>query len=120
MPETEPVIVEEKVLDPEKVLESARSVEEAAVIVMFPVPSKETPLMFLAVWRAVAVEALPVILVLSGDDVLIAYDAPPLAPTRPVKVASVGALVNVCVPPHVLDEVVPKRSEMALTLLESG
>ena len=38
LPETEPVIVEEKVLDPEKVLESPRSVEEAAVIVMFPVP----------------------------------------------------------------------------------
>lgn len=49
----------EKTFDPEKRLESERSVEEAAVIVMLPVPSKETPLMRRALWRAAAVPALP-------------------------------------------------------------
>jgi hypothetical protein len=49
-----------KMLAPVKRLESARRVEEAAVIVMLEVPSKRVPLMFLPVWRAVAVEALPV------------------------------------------------------------
>ena len=60
LPETAPVMVLEKVLLPEKVLLFERSVEEAAVMVMSEVPLKEVPLMFLAVWRAVAVEALPV------------------------------------------------------------
>ncbi len=46
-------------LVPEKVLLSERSVEEAAVIVMFAVPLKETPLMVRAFWSAVAVPALP-------------------------------------------------------------
>ena len=49
----------EKTSVPEKVLAFARSVEEAAVMVMLPVPSKETPLMVRGVWRAVAVPALP-------------------------------------------------------------
>ena len=35
-------------------------VPAAAVTVIFPVPSKLTPLMFLAVCKVVAVEALPV------------------------------------------------------------
>src|SRR3990167_4491886 len=57
LPETEPVMREEKVLAPEKVLESARSVVEATV--MLAVPLKEMPLMVRAVSRAVAVAALP-------------------------------------------------------------
>src|SRR3989344_2936516 len=56
-PETEPVMREEKVFDPENVLESARSVVEATV--MLAVPLKEMPLMVRAVSRAVAVAALP-------------------------------------------------------------
>lgn len=48
-PVIEPVMVLEKVLLPEKVLLLARSVEEAAVIVMSADPLKEVPLMFLAV-----------------------------------------------------------------------
>ena len=60
LPETEPVIVLENVLLPEKVLLLAKSVEEAAVMVMLPVPSKETLLMVRAFWSAVAVDALPV------------------------------------------------------------
>ncbi len=50
-----------KVLLPEKVLLLARRVEEAAVIVMSAEPLKAVPLMFLEVWRTVAVPALPVI-----------------------------------------------------------
>ena len=49
-----------KMLAPVKVLLSARRVEEAALMVISPVPSKETPLMRRAVCNAVAVEALPV------------------------------------------------------------
>ena len=49
-----------KMLAPEKVLLLASRVEEAAVMVMLAVPSKEVPLIVRAVWRAVAVEALPV------------------------------------------------------------
>ena len=60
LPEIEPLMVEVKVFEPEKVFEFARSVEEAAVMVMFEVPSKLTPLMVRPVWSAVAVEALPV------------------------------------------------------------
>jgi len=44
---------------PENVLLFASSVDDAAVIVMSAVPLKETPLMFRAVWSAVAVPALP-------------------------------------------------------------
>ena len=43
-------------------LSLARRVLEAAVTVMFAVPSKGVPLMFLAVWSWVAVSALPVTL----------------------------------------------------------
>jgi len=49
-----------KMLAPVKVLLLASKVEEAAVIVMSPVPSKEASLIFLAVSSAVAVLALPV------------------------------------------------------------
>ena len=59
VPETEPVIVEEKVLVPEKVLLFARSVEEAAVRVISALPLKDVPLMVRAVARVVAVAALP-------------------------------------------------------------
>jgi hypothetical protein len=48
-----------KTLLPLKVLLFARSVEEAAKIVMSPVPLKETPLMRRPVWSAVAVPAFP-------------------------------------------------------------
>jgi hypothetical protein len=48
-----------KMLAPLKVLLLARSVEEAAVTVMFCEPSKATPLIFLGVWRTVAEPALP-------------------------------------------------------------
>jgi hypothetical protein len=59
LPEIEPEMVFEKVLVPLKVLLLARRVEEAAVIVIFPVPSNEVPLMVRALRRAVAVPALP-------------------------------------------------------------
>lgn len=49
LPVIEPVIVEEKVLLPEKVLLLASKVEEAAVIVMSLEPLKAVPLMFLEV-----------------------------------------------------------------------
>ncbi len=45
---------------PEKVLSLARSVLEAAVMVMLDVPSKVVPLIVLPVWRAVAVPEFPV------------------------------------------------------------
>src|SRR5690348_2692689 len=48
-----------KILAPVKVLLSAKSVEEAALIVMSVEPLKPTPFMFLVVWRIVAVPALP-------------------------------------------------------------
>ena len=54
------VLVEfENWLRPVHELLFARSVEEAAVIVMSDVPLNDVPLMFRAVWRAVAVPALP-------------------------------------------------------------
>ena len=54
-----PVIVLEKVLFPLKVLASARSVEEAAVTVIFAEPLNATPLIVREVSRIVAVAALP-------------------------------------------------------------
>src|SRR5436853_44676 len=45
--------------EPVKLLLLERRVDEAAVIVMFPVPSKDVPLMVRAFRRAVAVPALP-------------------------------------------------------------
>ncbi len=48
-----------KVLAPVKRDESARRVDEAAVMVMFAEPSKEVPLMVRGVWSVVAVLALP-------------------------------------------------------------
>ena len=59
-----PTVVEEmyvfpNVLVPEKMLLLARSVEEAAKIVMSAVPLKETPLMLRPVWSWVAEPALP-------------------------------------------------------------
>ena len=49
LPDIEPVMVLPKVLLPEKLLSLARSVEEAAVIVMSADPLKAVPLMFLEV-----------------------------------------------------------------------
>jgi hypothetical protein len=46
--------------------------------------------------------------------VLIAYETPALAPTRPVKVARVGALVNVWVFAQVFEDVVAKAEEMVI------
>jgi hypothetical protein len=60
LPEIEPVMRLENVLLPEKVLLSARAVEEAAVIVMFCEPSKAVPLIFLGVVSVAAEPALPV------------------------------------------------------------
>ena len=68
-----------------------------------------TPLRFALV---VTVAALPVIFA-SSEDVLMAYETPPLAPTRPVKAARVGALVNTCVPAQVLLVVVPNAMLMS-------
>jgi hypothetical protein len=48
-PETDPVMSEEKVLFPEKVLLLARSVEEAAATVISAEPLKDTPLINLPV-----------------------------------------------------------------------
>jgi hypothetical protein len=59
VPERSVVVAFAKVLRPENVFSFARSVELAAVIVMFAVPSKEVPLMVRAVSSAVAVPAFP-------------------------------------------------------------
>ena len=53
-------VIESKILAPEKRLLLAKRVEEAAVMVMSVVPSKEMPLIVRAVSKAVAVSALPV------------------------------------------------------------
>ena len=60
-----------KVLEPEKVFELARSVEEAAVMVMSAEPLKDVPLIERAVWKIVAVAALPVMERLIAVEVLI-------------------------------------------------
>ena len=51
--------MELKMLAPVKALSFASKVEEAALMVMSAEPLKATPLMFLEVWRIVAVPALP-------------------------------------------------------------
>jgi hypothetical protein len=58
-PDTEPVIKEVKMLLPLKVLLLASSVLLAALIVMFALPLKATPLIVREVWRMVAVPAFP-------------------------------------------------------------
>ena len=55
-----------KILLPEKVLLSERSVEDAALIVMLLEPLNDTPLMVRAVCSVVAVPAFPVIDPLTG------------------------------------------------------
>ena len=52
-------VAEAKVFLPVKVLLSERSVEDAALIVIFDEPLNETPLIVRAVWSAVAVPAFP-------------------------------------------------------------
>src|SRR3989338_2557096 len=76
-----------------------------------------TPLRFALV---VTVAALPVMLVSSGEDVLMADETPPLPRGGRVRAGRVGALVNTCVPAQVLLGVVPKASEMASVTRESG
>jgi hypothetical protein len=108
------VVAPVKTVDPENVLLLASSVELAALIVMLADPSKETPLMVRAVWRVVAVFALPPI------------ESEPAVPVSPVP-APVKVLAKmvpeaerfvVLAPPlklwsaeKVLDVVVPKPSE---------
>ena len=58
----------------------------------------------------VTVAALPV-MEASIEVVEMAYVAPLFPAMRPEKVERTGALVNVCVPPQVLDVVVPKATE---------
>jgi hypothetical protein len=117
LPVIEPVMVLLNVLVPEKVLLFARSVEEAAVMVMSVEPLNAVPLMLREFWRRVAVPALPPML---SEEVETAYVVPPFAPTRPEKVESTGAFVNVCVPPQVLEVVVPNASDIAFTARVSG
>lgn len=74
------------------------------------VPSKFTPLIARGVARAVAVPARPVILAFM-DVVETAYVAPEFPAMSPEKLERTGALVNVCVPAHVLEVVVPKARE---------
>jgi hypothetical protein len=101
----------EKVFVPLQVLVSARRVEEAAVTVMFPAPVKSVPLMLAPGERAEAVAALPPMLSVLVET---AYETPLFAPTRPVKVARVGALVKVWVPPQVFEVVVLRAEEMVM------
>ena len=55
-----PIVVEARnILFPLNVLLSARSVEEAAVMVMFDPPLNDTPLIVRGVWRRDAVPAFP-------------------------------------------------------------
>lgn len=58
-------------------------VDEAALIVIGPVPSKFTPLIARAVASAVAVPASPVMLICTADEVEIAYRFPLKEPVRP-------------------------------------
>ena len=67
----EKVLEPENVLLPLNVLELARSVEEAAVMVMSAEPLKDVPLIERAVWKIVAVAALPVMERLIAVEVLI-------------------------------------------------
>lgn len=60
MPEIEPVIRDVKVLFPVKLLLLARSVDDAAVMVISAEPLNDTPLMRRGVARTVAELALPV------------------------------------------------------------
>jgi hypothetical protein len=119
LPLTEPVMRLENTLLPLNVLLLASKVEEAAKMVMSAEPLKETLLMLRPVCKVVAVPALPVMLAFR-DVVETAYVAPLLAATRPVKVASVGALVKAWVPAQVFEVVVPKRSEIAFVERENG
>ncbi len=71
IPESEPTfIVFENVLSvPEKVLLSARAVEEAAVMVMLLAPVKSVPFMLAPGESAEAVPALPEIFTFKGEEV---------------------------------------------------
>ena len=91
LPEMRVVVALAKVLRPVQVLSLARSVEEAAVITMFPVPSKVVPLMVRPVWSAVAVPALPEILIPAVPAEMLAAVrlvrlAPETAPKSPLQV----------------------------------
>jgi hypothetical protein len=79
------VVLPEKVLAPENVLLLASSVDDAAVMVMSLVPSNAVPLMLRGVWRAVAVDALPV----SAPMKLVNHE---VVPERSVVVALVKVL----------------------------
>ena len=94
LPEMRVVVALAKVLRPVQVLSLARSVEEAAVITMFPVPSKVVPLMVRPVWSAVAVPALPEILIPAVPAEILAAVrlvrfAPDTAPKSPLQVPEV-------------------------------
>ena len=109
LPLIDPVMVEEKVLEPLKVLSLARRVEEAAVMVMLPVPSKETPLMVRAFCNAVAVEALPVSAPMIPP---LAFSTPPMlsTPLMVVEAATesepVEVALDVMTPPFRVSKVV--------------
>ncbi len=93
LPVMEPVIVFEKMFVPEKVLSLARSVVEA--IMMLAVPSKVTPLIVRPVWRAVAVEALPVSAPTTPP---LALSTPPTLSTEEIVVEPVTARAVVVAP----------------------
>ena len=106
-------VVPVKVLVPVQVLESASSVEEAAVMVMLAVPSKVTPLMVRPVWSAVAVEALPVKLPTTPP---LAFSTPPTLRTEEMVEEPVTARAVVVAPAAVR----PPLKAMAVVVALEG
>lgn len=82
-------------------------------------PEAAPPPELLKVAALTTLPALPVMLALS-EEVETWYVAPLLAATKPEKLERTGALVNVCVPAHVLEVVVPKASDTVFALFWSG
>jgi hypothetical protein len=112
-PENVARVVEEfeNVLLPENVLLFASRVEDAAVMVLLSPKLNAVPLI-------VTDEFCSALLGKLSDELAIWYSVPLFAPMKPVRVASTGVLVNVCVPPHVFDVEVPKaRENMPVTEL---
>jgi hypothetical protein len=104
---------DENVLEPENVLLFASNVEEAAVMVLLSPKLNAVPLI-------VTDEFCSALLGKLSDELAIWYSAPLFAPMKPVRVASTGVLVNVCVPPHVFDVEVPKARDTVFTERVNG
>ena len=96
-----------KALFPENVLLSPSNVEDAALIVMLLEPLKETPLIVLAVWSAVAVFALPPMLKEAAVPVMLVPTSVEGVPR--FGVTSVGDVAKTAVPEPVSSVSAPAR-----------